>query len=309
MARRLPPLNSLRLFEAAGRHLSFRSAAEELNVTASAVSHGIQSLEDWLGVPLLARKNRALSLTDAGLSYLPVVREVLTLLASASDQIPAKSPRLKLALSVSPTFASRLLLPRLSRFTARRHGLQVDIDTSQRSVEFPRDGFDLAIRRGDGQWDGLAAFPLLTETLVPVCSPELLQRLGPLESVCDAPLIHLTIVKEDWAAWAHLTGQSNPDCKRGLRVDTIQMTIDAALQGLGIALGRRPLIDQELEAGHLVTVGLPAARAKGGYWIVALPETMSRPEIIEFREWLEGELIQFNPSDPNSQFHTALVVD
>ncbi len=298
MALRLPPLNSLRLFEAAGRHLSFKSAAEELDITSSAVSHGIQSLEDWLGVALFARTSRGLTLTDAGSDYLPAVRATLTLLASAVDQIPGKHPRSRLAMSVTPTFAARLLVPRLPRFTAMRPALGIDIDTSYRNVEFPRDGFDVAIRLGTGRWPGLAAVPLLTEILVPVCSPDLLNRTGAISSLCDAPLIHLTTVAEDWVTWARATSHGPIDCKRGLMVDTIQMSMDAAARGLGIALGRRPLVDEELAAGILVTIGMPSARAEAGYWLVGLPETMARPEIIEFRDWIQNEMSELEERLP-----------
>ena len=220
MVHRLPPLNSLRLFEAAGRRSSFKSAAEELDITASAVSHGIQSLEDWLGVPLFVRSSRALGLTEAGASYLPAVQKALAMLASATDQVPSSRPRSRLAMSVTPTFAARLLLPRLTRFTATRPSLRIDLDTSYRTVEFPRDGFDVAIRLGKGEWPGLSAVPLLNEVLVPVCSPLLLQKLDPPASLCDAPLIHLTRVSEDWDSWARITGLGAIDCRRGLMVDT-----------------------------------------------------------------------------------------
>ena len=286
--------------------MSFKAAAVELDITSSAVSHGIQSLEDWLGTALFSRTNRGLSLTDAGEDYLPAVREVLTVLASASDQIPGKHARSRFAMSVTPTFAARLLLPRLARFTAKHPSLQIDIDTSYRTVEFPRDGFDIAIRLGSGSWPGLAAHHLLTEALVPVCSPELFQKLGPLTSLCDAPLIHVTTISEDWITWAKATGHGELDCKRGLMVDTIHMSMDAAVQGLGIALGRRPMVEQELNAGTLVTTGLPSARAERGYWLVGLPETLARPEIVQFREWLQRELADFDAMPLNKEWRAPL---
>jgi DNA-binding transcriptional LysR family regulator len=263
-------------------------------------------LEDWLGTTLFGRTNRGLSLTDAGASYLPAVRDVLTVLASASEQIPGKHARPHLAMSVTPTFAARLLLPRLARFTAKHQSLQIDIDTSYRTVEFPRDGFDIAIRLGNGAWPGLSAAPLLTEVLVPVCSPELFQRIRPGTSLCDAPLIHVTTITEDWITWARATAHGDIDCKRGLMVDTIHMSMDAAVQGLGIALGRRPMVEQELNAGTLVTAGLPSARAERGYWMVGLPETMTRPEIMQFREWLQSELADFEAMALDKQWRASL---
>lgn len=240
MAFRLPPLNTLRFFEASGRRLSFKLAAEELDVTPSAVSHRVQSLEDWLGVALFARTSRGIQLTEAGLQYLPSVRDALTVLANAGERVPGRPAQTTLTISVAPTFGTRILLPCLPAFRSANPGVSVQIDTSHRQVEFPRDGVDVAIRRGKGDGHGLAAFPLFRETLVPVCSPGLLARLGPAASLCDAPLIRVTSVSEDWPEWAAAAGQERIDCERALLVDTIQLALDAALQGLGIALGQSP---------------------------------------------------------------------
>jgi DNA-binding transcriptional LysR family regulator len=290
MAYRLPPLNNLRLFEAAGRHQSFKRAAQELGITASAVSHGIQALEDWLGVALFLRTSRGLALSEPGAHYLLAARETLTSLAKASERIPRQRPSRSLSMSVSPTFAARLLLPRLPRFMAMHPALRLEIDTSFSVVEFPRDGFDFAIRLGKGAWPGLAATALLPETLVPVCSPQLRDLLGPAPALCDARLIHLTTVTEDWESWAAATGRGTLDCRRGLMVDTIEIAIDAAVQGLGVALGRRPIVDRELSAGSLVTLGLPAITATTCYWLTAPPEVMTRLEIASFARWLHREL-------------------
>lgn len=298
MTHRLPPLNNLRLFEASGRHRSFKRAAEELGITSSAVSHGIQSLEDWLGMTLFLRAGSQLTLTESGARYLPAVRDALTLLARASDRIPRQRPSRTLAISVPPSFAARMLLPRLSGFTALHPTLQLDIDTSYHYVDFPRDGFDCAIRLGTGSWPGLAVASLMTETLVPVCAPELREALGPTPLPCDARLIHLTSVSEDWAAWAEVTGIGPVDCRRGLMVDTIEIAIDAAVQGLGVALGRRPIIDRELKQGSLVTLDWPTREASARYWLAAPPEVMTRIEIASFCRWLQRELAPMAPSPP-----------
>lgn len=290
MAFRLPPLNTLRFFEAAGRHLSFKLAAEELEVTPSAVSHGIQSLEDWLGVSLFARTSRGLALTDAGQDYLPSVREALTVLSNATDRVPDRPPRRSLAISVAPTFGARLLLPRLPAFRELYPEVTVHIDTTHTRVEFPRDGADIAIRLGTGTWPDLTATHLLAEELVPVCSPELLSKLGPVTSLCDAPLIHITTVSQDWAAWARAAKRDAIECERGLMVDTIQMAIDAAVQGLGVAIGRLPLVGPELSTGRLVRFCGPCVKADTAYWLVGPRETMIRPEIVTFRDWLIDEL-------------------
>lgn len=286
MAYRLPPLNTLRFFEATGRLLSFKLAARELAVTPSAVSHGIQSLEDWLGTALFSRSSRGVALTEAGQAYLPAARQALTILAAASERIPGRPPRRRLSISVAPTFGTRLLLPRLAEFSRLHPGINVVIDTVHHHVEFPRDGVDVAIRLGHGDWPDLAATHLLTEELVPVCSPELRRKLGPQAPLCAAPLIHLTSASDDWPTWAAGAGWDLPNCRRGLMVDTIQIALDAAARGLGIAIGRLPLALPELETGKLERLCGPVVTARSAYWLVGTAETMAQAEIIAFRDWL-----------------------
>jgi DNA-binding transcriptional LysR family regulator len=290
MTFRLPPLNTLRLFEAAGRLQSFKLAAKELDVTPSAVSHGIQALEDWLGISLFSRNSRGLTLTDAGMDYLPAVEQALTLLSVATDRVPGRPPRQSLSISVAPMFGSRLLLPRLEQFRDLFPDVTVQIDTSNRRVEFPRDGFDLAIRIGIGDWPDLEVTHVLDELLVPVCSAELQKKLGSASRLCDAPLIHVTSASQDWAAWAEQAGYGPIDCQRGLMVDTFQLAVDAAVQGLGVAIGRLPLITPELDAGRLVRFCEPAIPAQTSYWLVGYPESMQRREISDFRDWLLGQM-------------------
>jgi LysR family glycine cleavage system transcriptional activator len=295
MLHRLPPLNTLRLFEAAGRRQSFKLAAEELGVTSSGVSHAIQALEEWLGTPLFHRHRRGITLTAAGELYLPAVSEALKLFASAVDRIPSSVAGNSLHISVTPTFGSRLLLPRLHRFRDLHAGINVTIDTSQVLVDFPRDGADLGIRLGNGNWPGLTVEWLLTETLVPICAPTLLERLGPSKSLCDAPLIHITTMEQDWQAWTRAAGLGPVDCVRGLKVDNTQMAIEAAVEGLGIAIGRRPMVDPELEQGTLVRFHHWEVPSDKSYWLVAPPETLARPEISAFRQWLLDELRPHRP--------------
>lgn len=290
MAFRLPPLNTLRLFEAAGRHLSFKLAAQELGVTPSAVSHGVHGLEDWLGTPLFARGARGLTLTEAGTAYLPAVRAALTALSAASEQVPGRRPADHIRISVAPTFAARLLLPRLGRFREQYPATAVYIDTTHHHVEFPRDGADLAIRVGLGDWPGLQARKILQEELLPVCAPSLRERYAGLPSAEDLPLIHVTTVAHDWNTWLRDTGRHGVDTTGGLRVDTIQMAFDAAVRGMGIAMGRRPLVDAELESGALVPLVERSVRPPTAYWLVGLPQTMTRPDIRAFRRWLDDAL-------------------
>ncbi|GAA4253476.1 transcriptional regulator GcvA [Azospirillum formosense] len=296
MAYRLPPLNTLRLFEAAGRHQSFKAAAEELHLTPSAVSHGIQTLEDWLGVELFLRGNRSLSLTPAGHAYLPRVRDALHALALATESVPGRAPSGRLSVSAAPTFALRWLIPRLPAFQERHPAITVALDTAHRVVEFPRDGIDAGIRLGRGDWPGLAALKLMEEDLVPVAAPALAARIACPADLAAVPLLHVADVSEDWTAWAEAAGLPpaalDDGLKRGLRLDAIHMAVDAAVRGLGVIIGRRPTVDPELASGQLVEVMGPRLRAKSAYWLVTAQDSLRRPEVAAFRAWMRAEFAQ-----------------
>lgn len=295
MAYRLPPLNTLRLFEAAGRHLSFKLAAEELNVTPSAVSHGIQTLEEWLGATLFARGNRSLALTAAGISYLPRVRDALQQLASATEAVPGRRPTGRLSVSVAPTFGLRWLVPNLPRFKALHPDIDVTLYTSHQFVEFPRDGVDLGIRIGRGDWAGLYTLRLTTESLVPVCSPALAAGIRTAADLQGQTLLHVVNVSEDWATWAALAGVDGIDMQGGLRMDSFQMALEAAAQGLGVAIGRLPLIAEDLDCGRLVPVLGPPKPCDTAHWLVAGRDSLVRPEVVAFRNWIRAELKARSP--------------
>ncbi len=291
MAYRLPPLNTLRLFEASGRHLSFKLAAEELNVTPSAVSHGIQVLEDWLGVSLFARGHRSLALTVAGLAYLPRVRDTLEALASATEAVPGRRPSGHLAVSVARTFGMRWLIPNLARFNRLHPEIQVSVDTATRLVEFPRDGIDVAIRMGRGDWPDLVATRLTQESLVPVCAPAMAATIGSVADLADKTLLHVVIASEDWAAWADLAGIQGLDLERGVRMDAIHMALEAAAQGLGVAIARLPLVQAELDSGRLMPVLGPPRPCQSAHWLVTSRESLTRPEVAAFCAWIKAELV------------------
>lgn len=290
MPYRLPPLHSLRLFEAAGRYLSFKQAAAELHVTPSAVSHGIRNLEDWLGVQLFLRGHGALELTTAGKAYLPRVQAALDLLAQATEAVPGRRPSGRLSLSVAPSFAVRWLIPRLVEFDRRHPDIEVTLDSLQRQVDFPRDGVDLAIRMGHGDWPGLAAVKLIGERLVPVCAPRLAPEINDPAALASQTLLRVSSVAEDWAAWAARAKFEGLNLERGLSFDNIDMALEAAAEGLGIALGRHPLVDDDLASGRLTAVLGPPQPASTAYWLLAAPDSLSRPEILAFRDWICGAL-------------------
>jgi LysR family transcriptional regulator, glycine cleavage system transcriptional activator len=289
MVYRLPPLKTLRLFEAAGRHASFRKAAEELALTPSAVSHGIRTLEDWLGASLFARGPGTLALTAAGRAYLPRIREALETIARASDGVPGRRPNGRLTVSAAPTFGMRWLAPNLQHFAAAHPGIDIALDTAQRAVEFPRDGVDVAIRLGRGDWPELTATLLFNEWLVPVCAPSLAAGIATAGDLARLPAIHVVTARDDWESWRALAGAPEGAAgARAMRVDNIALAMEAAAAGSGVAIGRLPLIRAEIDAGRVVPVLGPPRRAPSGYWLVCARESLARPEVKAFRSWIKA---------------------
>jgi LysR family glycine cleavage system transcriptional activator len=294
MAFRLPPLSALRVFEAAARHASFQKAATELNLTASAVSHAIQTLENWLGVALFHRGARGLKLTSAGETYAPLVNQALTILAKATDRIPGRKASGTLAISSAPTFANKMLLPLLDKFAAEFSDVRVTIDTSRRRVDLTLDNFDIAIRFAPTKKPAPDWTLLAEETLLPVCSPFFKKKLGQqadLDALLRAPLIHVTSTSTDWEYWfATNKIEPPPSIETGLRVDTFQMGYDAAARGLGVVLGRSPLIDDEIASGRLVALAGKPIPSGDAYWLVTPETDFQKPEVRLFRNWLLAEL-------------------
>ena len=290
MSYKLPPLNTLRLFEAAGRHASFKIAAEELHVTPSAVSHGIQTLEEWLGVPLFIRGTRTLELTTAGYAYLPRVRDALDELASATEAVPGRRPSGKLTVSVAVSFGMLWLMPKLAGFKKLYPEIDVTLDTAHRHAEFPRDGVDVGIRMAQSKPKTLYAMHLMALDLVPVATPEVASTIRCFNDLKLHSLLHVVAVSDDWATWANLAQQQDFDLTRGLRFDTIQMAQEAALRGIGVAIGRLPLVTPDLNAGRLSMVLGPPRRCDTSYWLVTSHDALTRPEILAFRDWIQAQL-------------------
>jgi LysR family transcriptional regulator, glycine cleavage system transcriptional activator len=291
MPLRLPPLAALRLFEAAARHQSFKFAAEELNLTASAVSHGVSSLESALGVKLFKRSaNRGVSLTPAGRHYLPYVSEALSMIAVGTQRLPGRRTDRRVAVSVAPTFALRWLLPRLPAFARLHPGIRLTLDTSHRQILFPLDGFDLAIRMGSGEWPGVESQLLFTERLQPVAEPGYLaarMKNGALDW-SRVTFLHVASIENDWNAWLQGAGGEVP-LHEGIQCDTIQLALAAAAQGLGVAMGHFPLADEDVVAGRLVPALPTVVPVTTGYWLVGTSGEETRTEVRSFRRWVLEE--------------------
>ena len=291
MVRRLPPLNALRAFEAAARHLSFTRAAAELHVTQAAISHQVKALEDYLGRQLFRRLNRALLLTDDAQAYLPSVSRAFTLLNEATSNLLSKHTPGPLTVSALPSFAARWLVPRLGRFRQIRPDIDLRIDPSAELSDFAGGDVDVSIRYGRGKYPGLRTDWLMTEDIFPVCSPLLLAGMHPLREPGD--LEHHVLLHDDghgdWRTWLLAAAADGVDPTRGPIFTDSGMLIQAAMAGQGVALARGVLAADELAAGRLVrpfALSLPTAYA---YYLVCPQDRAEQPKIAAFRDWLLGE--------------------
>lgn len=289
MKRWLPPLNALRAFEAAARHQSFTRAAEELNVTQTAVSHQIRTLEERLGLKLFDRRGRALQLTEAAQNYLPSVRSAFDELHDATERLVRRDGDATLTVSTLTSFAAKWLIPRLGGFQDRHPEISIRIATSMVSVDFDRDDIDVAIRYGRGDWPGLRVDRLVREDIFPVCSPKLVAGPNPLrrpDELASHTLLHVVGFLEDWRVWLTAANVDGVDPSSGLRFDLMMNALQAAIDGLGVALGRSALVEGDLAAGRLIApfdISLPIEAA---YYVVAPEQSADRPNIKAFREWL-----------------------
>ena len=291
MTARLPSLNGLRAFEAAARHLSFTLAASELNVTQTAISHQIRRLEEELGIRLFVRQNRALALTPEARDYLPGVRAAFNDLRLATDRLLRKDDDKVLTVSTLASLAAKWLLPRLTDFQEQHPGIDVRITTSTSLVDFQRDDVDAAIRYGRGQWPGLRADWLMADELFPVCSPSLLRGDKPLqrpEDLRNHPLLHTSNANsDDWRLWLTAAGLPADIAKQpGITFDMIFMTIQAAIDGIGVAMGRTSYVQDDIAKGRLVVPFKIALPADAGFYLVAPEGRREAPKLAAFRQWI-----------------------
>ena len=294
--RRLPPLNALRAFEAAARHLNFSRAADELSVTPGAVSQQIQNLEDYVGVALFKRTPKGLLLTDPAQIALPALREAFDRLAEAASMLTAAVDGRRLTVTVPPSFASKWLLPRLGAFEALHPDVDVWVSAGMELTDFTSGEIDLAIRYGAGRYPGLEVIRLMQETVIPVASPELLAS-HPLENLGDlanAILLHdgspdADESCPDWTMWLAARGVKGVDGARGPRFNQSSLVIEAAVGGRGVALAKRALAQADLDAGRLVAPFQIATAVDFAYYLVH-PKTKGRlPQVKAFITWITAE--------------------
>ncbi len=294
--RRLPPLNALRAFEAAGRHLNFSRAADELSVTPGAVSQQIQNLEDYVGSSLFKRTPRGLLLTDSAQTALPALREAFDRLAEAASLLTAAVDGRRLTLTAAPSFAAKWLVPRLGRFEAAHPQVDVWLSADIDLVDFAAGEIDLAIRYGAGPYPGLEAIRLMQETVIPVIAPELLAT-NPLNEPRDLArhvLLHdgspdADDSCPDWMMWLAARGVKGVDGGRGPRFNQSSLVIEAALGGRGVALAKRTLAQDDLDAGRLVVPMQIATSVDFAYYVVH-PKAKGRlSQVKAFVAWITAE--------------------
>ena len=297
MTRQLPPLNALRAFEAAARHMSFTKAADELHVTPAAISHQVKRLEAYLGVQLFRRLPRGLLLAEPGQVLLSELREVFLRLDKAMERVLQSDSRGELTISVAPMFAVKWLVPRMQRFDALYPDIDVRMSSSLGVIDFQRDAFDAAVRLGHGQYPGLEAVKLFDESVTPMCSPRLLEGPDTLQSPDD--LRHHVLLHDDsmafepatpnWNTWLDAVGAKRVDASRGPHFSQPDHALQAAIDGAGVVLGWRYLAADDLVAGRLVQPIDLIVPLGSAFYLVYPKAYTDRQKVMVFRDWLIEE--------------------
>jgi len=291
MPRRLPPLTSLRAFEAAGRHLSFTKAATELTVTQAAISHQVKALEEHLDVALFLRLPRQLELTKAGKILLPVVRSSFDRISDSVAKLNTEAASKALTVRLAPSLAAKWLSPRLDDFRQLHPGIDLSLTLGNEAVDFRRQPIDIAITYGKGDWKGVVSEHLLSIDFFPVCSPAVMHGNHPLLTPND--LQHHTLLHdtshESWVEWLGLAGASEVDPNRGTIVDDTNVLIQAAMDGLGVALGSALFVTDRLTSGKLVKPFATTLQSNYAYYVVCPKSHLKKPEVAHFKSWLMAQ--------------------
>ena len=311
MIDRFPGLRTLRAFDAAARHLNFTRAADDMGVTPAAISNQIKELEDQIGVELFIRTSRTMRLTKEGEILRLAVNESLETLSNALHRIKRLENRNQIRVSSTPSVAAKWLVPRLDSFLSAYPSADVRIDVSNTLVDFDRDDVDVAIRFGAGKYPGLRADLLFRDTLSPVCSPTLITKEKPLKVPRD--LLRHTLIHLDWQAqgspwpnwrmWMQAAGIKEFDDKRGLHFGQTSLTIQAAIDGQGVALGDSNLVADDLAAGRLVKPFDLSLKAPDSfsYFVITRLNTDDAPLVNAFRDWCLAEAETGRNPDASSE--------
>ena len=298
MRRVLPSLSSLRAFEAAARHRSFTRAAAELNLTQTAVSHQIKNLEDLLQVPLFTRERSAVRLTDVGHEYLESVRDVINQITAATDRVIDKNRGNVLTVACLTAFAVKCLIPHLGDFRRRHPDIVLRIGTVVSFDLLQHHDYDVAIRYGSGMWRGFVADKIAAEEVFPVCSPRLLRCGMKLKSPSD--LRQHTVIRtssfalrDEWPQWLELAGVPDLEFADEIACDLLFPSIQAAVDGIGVVMGRTAVVAADLANGTLIEPFDVRMPTNAGYHVTSPVERAEMPMVTAFREWV---LYRFQPA-------------
>jgi LysR family glycine cleavage system transcriptional activator len=291
---RLPPLNALRAFEAAARHLSITLAADELHVTPGAVSRQIKTLEDALGLKLFRRGHREITLTRQGADYHRAVTQAIDALREATRRLTRSRQRRQLKIRAYTTFAMRWLIPRLSGFHAAHPGIEVLLKASLEPVDFRKEDIDGAIRLGDGRWPDCHTHRLVPNILCPVACPALLKSGPKLKKPADLArhtLLHSIARPDDWGTWLDAAGaRGQVDARAGMTFESSAMAYQAAIEGQGLAIAQQFLVARDLDEGRLAapfrqTVDM----GDYTYYLLTPRHREESAPMKTFRVWLLGQ--------------------
>jgi LysR family glycine cleavage system transcriptional activator len=285
---KFPPLNALRAFEVTARHMSLKSAADELCVTPSAVSQMLKALELHLGVALFRRVNRGVFLTDPGQGYLPPVRNAFRQIAEATARVTGSADTGILTVSVTPFFAAAWLVPRLKGFSADHPEIDLQVVTSNALVDFSRDGVDIAVRHGLGRYPGLSSERLLAVEVLPVAAPTLVAQLrvptGPKDLV-SWPHVH-DADRKGWHLWFQAQGIDETGPPRGLAFDDSGLLLRAVIGGQGAGLLPAAMVALDIAEGRLVRLADVVLLEDFAYYLVYPEGSRERPKVAAFRKWI-----------------------
>ncbi len=296
--QRLPPLNALRTFEVAARHMSFKDTADELCITSTAVSHRIRALEEWLGVKLFNRLTRSLELTKEGEAYAPQIQEAFVILSDASNTLQKSNEGGDLLISATMSFASNWLTPRLPSFYKRHEEFNVSVEASDLQINLARTNIDVAIRYGEGGYDDLHSQMLFTDLVTPVCTPELAKNLnGPADLLGVSRLdYHWTGFSErdpSWDKWFRAAGILDADLDQAPVFSEEHMVLSEAIAGRGVALVGIVAAADAIQRGALVRP-FPVALENRSYYFVCQPHALNLQKIVALRDWIVGEARKFD---------------
>ncbi len=288
MARKLPPLNALKSFEAAGRLLSFTQAADELNVTQAAISHQIKALEEYLGVSLFIRYARSLSLTEQGKRLLPEITGAFDSISTISDDLTLQQHSNTVSVRLAPTLAAKWISPRLKYFWMRYPEIDLSMYHAHPAVDFKKEDIDIAVTYGHGQWPDVIAEPLMALDFFPVCAPEFLTTDKPVNDLEN--LSYYTLLHDggfdSWTDWLRLAGKEELTPTKGVLIDDTNVIIQMAIDGQGIAMASTLFVADHLVSGQLIKPFDIVLENDFSYYVVCPKESLEKPAVKHFRDWL-----------------------